>query len=162
PAAPRPGPAGGAPGFTGISAAAKRPLRPGSAGLKPRAINRNCRSPAELRLAAIPFCPFPQDPSQPRTARVTNEYPMRKESSTVRPLRRSLLLGGLALAAVGTLAAAGRGFARPGRQPGDNLSPMKNDWGAITAPVFGTSETGVYSGAELFAGPKKFGPNYFA
>ena len=34
-------------------------------------------------------------------------------------------------------------------------------WGAITAPVYGTSETGVYAGAELFAGPNKFG-SYFA
>jgi YVTN family beta-propeller protein len=33
-------------------------------------------------------------------------------------------------------------------------------WGAITAPVFGTSETGVYAGAELFAGPNKFGTYY--
>ena len=34
-------------------------------------------------------------------------------------------------------------------------------WGALTAPVYGTSETGVYAGAELFAGPNKFG-SYFA
>ncbi len=34
-------------------------------------------------------------------------------------------------------------------------------WGAITAPVYGTSEKGVYAGAELFAGPNKFG-SYFA
>src|SRR5215813_4017639 len=33
-------------------------------------------------------------------------------------------------------------------------------WGTITAPVFGTHETGVYSGAELFAGPNKFGSYY--
>jgi hypothetical protein len=36
-----------------------------------------------------------------------------------------------------------------------------NDWGTITAPVYGRSETGTYAGAELFAGPNKFG-NYFA
>ncbi len=35
-------------------------------------------------------------------------------------------------------------------------------WGTITAPVFGTSETGCYAGAELFAGPNKFDKNYFA
>src|SRR5262249_4648858 len=35
------------------------------------------------------------------------------------------------------------------------------DWGAITAPVFGTHEAGSYSAAELFAGPNKFG-GYFA
>ena len=34
-------------------------------------------------------------------------------------------------------------------------------WGAITAPVYGTSETGIYAGAELFAGPNKFG-SYFS
>ena len=36
-----------------------------------------------------------------------------------------------------------------------------HDWGTITAPTYGTSETGVYAGAELFAGPNKFG-SYFA
>src|SRR5215467_965539 len=37
------------------------------------------------------------------------------------------------------------------------------NWGTITSPVFGTSETvsgGVYSAAELFAGPNKFGSYY--
>ena len=34
-------------------------------------------------------------------------------------------------------------------------------WGAPAAPVYDTSETGVYAGAELFAGPNKFG-SYFA
>src|SRR5215510_979947 len=34
------------------------------------------------------------------------------------------------------------------------------NWGAITAPVFGTSEAGVYSSSEFFAGPNKFG-SYF-
>lgn len=34
------------------------------------------------------------------------------------------------------------------------------NWGAITAPVFGTAEKGVYSSAELFAGPNKFGSYY--
>ncbi len=35
-----------------------------------------------------------------------------------------------------------------------------SNWGSITAPVYGTSETGVYAGAELFAGPNKFGSYY--
>src|SRR5499427_510724 len=35
-----------------------------------------------------------------------------------------------------------------------------NNWGNVTAPVFGTSEKGVYSSAELFAGPNKFGSYY--
>jgi len=34
------------------------------------------------------------------------------------------------------------------------------NWAAITAPVYGTSETGAYIGAELFAGPNKFGSYY--
>jgi YVTN family beta-propeller protein len=34
------------------------------------------------------------------------------------------------------------------------------NWGSVTAPVFGTSESGAYAGAELFAGPNKFG-GYF-
>src|SRR5579872_1586556 len=36
-----------------------------------------------------------------------------------------------------------------------------NNWGMATAPVYGSSESGAYSGAELFAGPKKFGA-YFS
>ncbi len=35
------------------------------------------------------------------------------------------------------------------------------NWGRVTTPVFGTSESGAYSGAELFAGPMKFGAAYF-
>jgi YVTN family beta-propeller protein len=30
------------------------------------------------------------------------------------------------------------------------------NWGGVTSPVYGTSESGVYKGAELFAGPRKF------
>jgi YVTN family beta-propeller protein len=33
-------------------------------------------------------------------------------------------------------------------------------WGSVTAPVFGTAESGVYNNAELFAGPNKFGSYY--
>ena len=36
-----------------------------------------------------------------------------------------------------------------------------NNWGQVTTPLVGTSEAGVYAGAELFAGPNKFG-SYFA
>lgn len=32
----------------------------------------------------------------------------------------------------------------------------EKNWGEITAPVYGSSEAGVYSSAELFAGPNKF------
>ncbi len=39
---------------------------------------------------------------------------------------------------------------------------VNKPWGALTAPVFGTSESGVYAGAELFAGPNKFDGNYFS
>ena len=35
-----------------------------------------------------------------------------------------------------------------------------DNWGLVTAPVFGTSEQGIYAGAELFAGPNKFGDYY--
>jgi len=38
---------------------------------------------------------------------------------------------------------------------------FKDSWGTIVAPVYNTSETGAYTGAELFAGPNKFG-SYFA
>jgi YVTN family beta-propeller protein len=44
----------------------------------------------------------------------------------------------------------------------NDVDPVK--WGAVVAPSYGTSETsgnGVYSSAELFAGPNKFG-QYFA
>src|SRR5205085_2212864 len=37
-----------------------------------------------------------------------------------------------------------------------------NRWGYVTAPVFGSSEQGVFAGAELFAGSKKFGEDYYA
>ncbi len=36
----------------------------------------------------------------------------------------------------------------------------RGNWGTVTSPVFGTSETGAYAGAELFAGPNKFGSYY--
>jgi YVTN family beta-propeller protein len=36
-----------------------------------------------------------------------------------------------------------------------------SNWGSVTAPVYGTSETVPYAGAELFAGPNKFG-SYFS
>jgi YVTN family beta-propeller protein len=36
-----------------------------------------------------------------------------------------------------------------------------SNWGSITAPVYGMTESGVYRGAELFAGPNKFG-GYFS
>jgi len=38
---------------------------------------------------------------------------------------------------------------------------FKNTWGTFVAPVYNTSESGAYAGAELFAGPNKFG-SYFA
>src|SRR6266849_6087503 len=37
----------------------------------------------------------------------------------------------------------------------------RGDWGRVTAPVYGTSESGAYAGAEIFAGPNKFG-SYFS
>jgi YVTN family beta-propeller protein len=38
---------------------------------------------------------------------------------------------------------------------------FQNSWGTFVSPVYNTSETGAYTGAELFAGPNKFG-SYFA
>src|SRR5271165_4681383 len=38
---------------------------------------------------------------------------------------------------------------------------FQNSWGTFVAPVYNTSEAGAYTGAELFAGPNKFG-GYFA
>lgn len=35
-----------------------------------------------------------------------------------------------------------------------------SNWGSVTAPVYGSSESGAYAGAELFAGPNKFGSYY--
>ena len=34
------------------------------------------------------------------------------------------------------------------------------NWGDVTAPVFGMSEKAPYAGADLFAGPNKFGAYY--
>src|SRR5450755_971682 len=39
-------------------------------------------------------------------------------------------------------------------------SGFQNNWGAFVSPVYNTSESGAYAGAELFAGPNKFG-SYF-
>ncbi len=41
-----------------------------------------------------------------------------------------------------------------------NAQITAENWGLVTAPVFGTSEPGAYSGAELFAGPNKFRAYY--
>jgi len=49
--------------------------------------------------------------------------------------------------------------AQHGKDPG--LQVSTDNWGRVTTPVFGTSESGVYAGAELFAGPNKFG-SYFS
>src|SRR5208283_3621169 len=46
-------------------------------------------------------------------------------------------------------------------QPGlSQQIEFQNSWGSFVAPVYNTSETGAYAGAELFAGPNKFG-GYF-
>lgn len=56
-----------------------------------------------------------------------------------------------------------------GSQPSVQAKPTpaltavtSSNWAQVTSPVFGTSETGTYAGAELFAGPNKFNDgNYF-
>lgn len=72
-------------------------------------------------------------------------------SRSCRPLLPALLLS----LWFGTLGAALPSAAGP--RPAVDLK----EWGALTAPVFGTSESGVYAGAELFAGPDKCGA-YFS
>ena len=47
-----------------------------------------------------------------------------------------------------------------GEDEGDELGCAKH-WGRLAAPVTGTSEAAPYAGAELFAGPNKFG-SYFS
>jgi len=50
-----------------------------------------------------------------------------------------------------------------GQHHGEGSDPPVDvtTWGLVTAPVYGTSLSGAYRGAELFAGPDKFG-SYFA
>jgi YVTN family beta-propeller protein len=43
----------------------------------------------------------------------------------------------------------------------DNLGITTANWGAVTSPVFGTLQSGIYGGAEMFAGPFQFDNNYF-
>ncbi|MGC2321768.1 MAG: bifunctional YncE family protein/alkaline phosphatase family protein [Terriglobales bacterium] len=76
-------------------------------------------------------------------------------------LRTSLLI--LLFVAISTTVFAGDSHERDNRHDGDGgrVEVSTHDWGTITAPTFGTSESGAYAGAELFAGPNKFG-SYFA
>src|SRR5262249_30534119 len=37
----------------------------------------------------------------------------------------------------------------------------RHNWGAVVAPVFGTSQVGTYAGAELFAAPNQFDGSYY-
>jgi YVTN family beta-propeller protein len=37
----------------------------------------------------------------------------------------------------------------------------RHNWGAVVSPVFGTSQTGTYADAELFAAPNQFNGNYY-
>src|SRR5262245_9473880 len=69
-------------------------------------------------------------------------------------VRRTALIAALAFALVG----ASRARAQQGNELGLQISA--NAWGTVVAPVFGSSESGPYAGAELFAGPNKFG-SYF-
>jgi YVTN family beta-propeller protein len=43
----------------------------------------------------------------------------------------------------------------------DGLGITINNWGAVTSAVAGTSQSGTYAGAELFAGPFQFDNDYF-
>lgn len=72
---------------------------------------------------------------------------------------RSYCFGGVGVVLVGIgIALTTRGaISRPRVEP----LPLR-EWGTVTAPVAGSSETGAFAGAELFAGPGKLGNNYFA
>ena len=76
-------------------------------------------------------------------------------------LRKSLTI--LLSLLISTLALAGESRERDQRydENGGRFEISTHDWGTITAPTYGTSESGAYAGAELFAGPSKFG-SYFA
>ncbi len=66
----------------------------------------------------------------------------------------SRLLRGLACAGVATSLTLAVAFAQA-------QTINATNWGQVTTPLAGTSEAGVYAGAELFAGPNKLG-SYFA
>lgn len=77
-------------------------------------------------------------------------------------LRKSLTI--LLSLLISTSALAGESRERDKRHDDENGGRFEistHDWGTITAPTYGTSESGAYAGAELFAGPNKFG-SYFA
>ena len=71
-----------------------------------------------------------------------------------RTLRNAATLGAI------TSGMAGGAQQRP--KPLQSPTPTINakTWGMVTSPVYGTSEVGEYAGAELFAGPNKFGAYY--
>jgi hypothetical protein len=70
--------------------------------------------------------------------------PRKKLAETTRPAV-SLVISGLLLVPSAALQAS---------------SIDATNWGMITAPVYGTSEAAPFAGAELFAGPNKFGSYY--
>jgi hypothetical protein len=72
------------------------------------------------------------------------------------PLSLSGMVATALLTALSTVVQADVGTAT---QPGVSQINASN-WGSVTAPVYGTSETVPYTGAELFAGSNKFG-SYF-
>src|SRR5262245_51829174 len=76
---------------------------------------------------------------------------------TSRPSRSRRLAAAISVS-VFTLVAVSRLFA--GHDDGPDLGFSLGDWGLITEPTYGTSESGPYAGAELFAGPNKFGTYY--
>src|SRR3974377_1290507 len=78
----------------------------------------------------------------------------------MKPLRcgvRGLLLVSLCLSF--SLFFTSQAFADSDPESGPPIST--ENWGRVTAPVAGSTESGIYAGAELFAGPNKFG-SYFS
>ena len=75
--------------------------------------------------------------------------------------RRDFLKYSAGTAAGLYLGALNTGCVGGGGEESNSSAPDVAAWGLITAPVYGTSEKGAYRGAELLAGPNKFG-SYFA
>ena len=76
--------------------------------------------------------------------------------SLIRAFNSRLLFSIAGFCALTALAACSRQNPIPPAKPSFDAS----NWGLVTAPVYGTHETGAYSAAELFAGPNKFGGYY--
>src|SRR5262249_2674096 len=78
-----------------------------------------------------------------------------KKSPTRKVGRGSLLLRALAIVLFGFMSVSAP------RAADDDTAIGRHNWGAVVAPVFGTSQAGTYAGAELFAAPNQFDGDYY-